>query len=66
MISSQPVHTDNVAEGIDGAAIEAGISIESFTQPSKFDELIIGTQIPCTPGASQVSYGLWHMMDQNL
>ena len=30
------------------------MAIESFTQPSRFDELIIGTQIPCTPGASQV------------
>ena len=27
---------------------------ESFTQPSRFDELIIGTQVACTPGASQV------------
>ena len=26
----------------------------SFTQPTKFEELIVGTQVPCTPGASQV------------
>ena len=30
------------------------MTLESFTQPSRFDELIIGTQVPCTPGASQV------------
>ena len=34
---------------------DGGVAIESFTQPSRFDELIIGTQIPCTPGASQVN-----------
>ncbi len=26
----------------------------SFTQPTKFEELLVGTQVPCTPGASQV------------
>ena len=44
--ASQPVHR---GEGVDGV-----MGVESFTQPSRFDELIIGTQIPCTPGASQV------------
>ena len=51
--SSQPVTShlnDTTADMEDG-----GVAIESFTQPSRFDELIIGTQIPCTPGASQVN-----------
>ena len=51
--SSQPVTShlnDTTADMEDG-----GVAIESFTQPSRFDELIIGTQIPCTPGASQVT-----------
>ena len=30
------------------------VTVESFTQPSTFDEIVLGTQIPCTPGASQV------------
>ncbi len=62
MTSSQPVSAhrlstsegdgrDGGGEGVDGGG---GVAIESFTQPSKFDELIVGTQIPCTPGASQV------------
>lgn len=56
--SSQPVHCHGDGggtEGVDGAAAGGGVAIESFTQPSRFDELIVGTQIPCTPGASQVS-----------
>ena len=56
--SSQPVHfhgNDESGEGIDGADTGHVVSIESFTQPSRFDELIVGTQIPCTPGASQVN-----------
>ena len=28
--------------------------MESFTQPSTFDEIVLGTQVSCTPGASQV------------
>lgn len=49
VISSQPVPTST--DNTDGVRV----AVESFTQPSRFDELIIGTQIPCTPGASQVS-----------
>ena len=61
--SSQPVtaHSDGVrgeSEGVDGGEGE-GSTVESFTQPSRFDELIVGTQVPCTPGASQVSKGRW-------
>ena len=58
MTSSQPVHfhgNEGIGEGIDGTDAGHAVSIESFTQPSRFDELIVGTQIPCTPGASQVS-----------
>ena len=50
--SSQPVRgesADLTDDNKDGHAL-----VESLTQPSKFDELIIGTQLPCTPGASQV------------
>ena len=47
--SSQPACTTEGARGVD-----ATVAMNSFTQPSRFDELIIGTQIPCTPGASQV------------
>ena len=39
-------------EGVDGEGVE--VTVESFTQPTRYDELIIGTQVPCTPGASQV------------
>ena len=50
--SSQPVHAGTSSnDDIDG---DRNVVIESFTQPSRFDELIVGTQIPCTPGASQV------------
>lgn len=48
--SSQPATTTDV----EPADSNATATVESFTQPSRFDELIIGTQIPCTPGASQV------------
>ena len=50
--SSQPItsHLNDTTEDME----DGGVAIESFTQPSRFDELIIGTQIPCTPGASQV------------
>ena len=34
--------------------VDGVVTPESFTQPSRFDELIIGTQVACTPGASQV------------
>ena len=48
-------HSDGVkGEGVDGGEV----TVESFTQPSRFDELIIGTQLPCTPGASQVCEGV--------
>ena len=47
--SSQPVGLREAGEGVDSAE-----AVISFTQPSRYDELIIGTQIPCTPGASQV------------
>ena len=54
--SSQPVHCHG--DSGSGESVDAGhaVSVESFTQPSRFDELIVGTQIPCTPGASQVRY----------
>ena len=39
-------------EGVDGEGVE--VTVESFTQPTRYDELVIGTQVPCTPGASQV------------
>lgn len=54
--SSQPVHHREAGEGVDSAG-----AVNSFTQPSRFDELIIGTQIPCTPGASQVSLQQCHI-----
>ncbi|XP_064398553.1 serine/threonine-protein kinase Chk1-like [Halichondria panicea] len=49
--ASQPVHHREGGEGVDGV-----VGVESFTQPSRFDELIVGTQIPCTPGASQTPF----------
>ena len=49
--SSQPVLTGNTVESNNDSCNAA---VESFTQPSRFDELIIGTQVPCTPGGSQV------------
>lgn len=53
--SSQPVHSHDAGGScVDGVEGDKNVIIESFTQPSRFDELIIGTQIPCTPGASQV------------
>ena len=51
VVSSQPVSGEDFTDGCEAAG---GVLVESFTQPSRFDELIIGTQIPCTPGASQV------------
>ena len=56
MVSSQPVHkSDTDSDNVDSVGARGAMIVESFTQPSRFDELIIGTQIPCTPGASQVS-----------
>jgi len=54
----------NEADGSEKAAKETEavdslwgcITRGSFTQPVKFEELIVGTQVPCTPGASQVLY----------
>ena len=54
VISSQPVFASEDTDGTIGGG-GGKVAVESFTQPSRFDELIIGTQIPCTPGASQVS-----------
>ena len=55
MVSSQPVHkSDTDSDNVDSVGARGAMIVESFTQPSRFDELIIGTQIPCTPGASQV------------
>ena len=54
MVSSQPTPGEDFTDGCDAAT--GGVLVESFTQPSRFDELIIGTQIPCTPGASQASF----------
>lgn len=57
VMSSQPVHkSDGDGDGgnIDSVGARGAVVVESFTQPSRFDELIVGTQIPCTPGASQV------------
>ena len=50
--SSQPVLRESTDSTDDS---EGHALFESLTQPSRFDELIIGTQVPCTPGASQVS-----------
>ena len=47
--SSQPVHFGEATISSEAATPPK----ECFTQPSRFDELIIGTQLPCTPGASQ-------------
>ena len=41
-------------EGVDGGEV-VGMAVESFTQPSRYDELVISTQVPCTPGASEVN-----------
>jgi hypothetical protein len=55
VISSQPVHkSDTDGDNVASIGARGAVIVESFTQPSRFDELIIGTQIPCTPGASQV------------
>jgi hypothetical protein len=40
-------------EGVDGGGGEVGVAFESFTQPSRYDELVISTQVPCTPGATE-------------
>ena len=53
--SSQPVGCHGDIGSIEGTDTGHAVAVESFTQPSRFDELIVGTQIPCTPGASQVS-----------
>lgn len=39
-------------EGVDGS--EVAVTVESFTQPTSYDELVISTQVPCTPGATEV------------
>ena len=45
-------------EGVDGGGGgEVGVAVESFTQPSRYDELVISTQVPCTPGATEVLCG---------
>ena len=49
VVSSQPVNAHCEDVGGDGK-----VTVESFTQPSTFDEIVLGTQKPCTPGASQV------------
>ncbi|XP_019853937.1 PREDICTED: serine/threonine-protein kinase Chk1-like [Amphimedon queenslandica] len=55
--ASQPVSGDASSAADVNETLESSHSVvESFTQPSRFDELIIGTQIPCTPGASQTSF----------
>lgn len=48
VVSSQPVNVHCEGEDRDGK-----VMVESFTQPSTFDEIVLGTQISCTPGASQ-------------
>jgi serine/threonine-protein kinase Chk1 len=48
--SSQPAEFSGAAEAPEGASHSV---VESFTQPSRYEELIVGTQIPCTPGGSQ-------------
>eukprot|EP00731_Ephydatia_muelleri_P007103 Em0003g1351a len=48
VVSSQPVNAHCEDVGGDGK-----VTVESFTQPSTFDEIVLSTQIPCTPGASQ-------------
>jgi len=48
--SSQPVALDNSEVLLKAAGTDC------FTQPSCYDELIIGTQIPCTPGCSQAPF----------
>ena len=54
--SSQPVLRESTDSTDDS---EGHALFESLTQPSRFDELIIGTQVPCTPGASQVNVLLY-------
>lgn len=51
--SSQPVLRESTDSTDDS---EGHALFESLTQPSRFDELIIGTQVPCTPGASQTPF----------
>ena len=59
VVSSHHEQTDGAGGLSEGEVGEGGVggngvAVESFTQPVRNDELIIGTQIPCTPGASQV------------
>ena len=49
--SSQPANIHCEGEDVGG---DGKVTVESFTQPSTFDEIVLGTQVPCTPGASQV------------
>ena len=51
--SSQPVPSRD--EGVPSDSTDEAVAVESFTQPSRYDEMVMGTQVPCTPGASQVS-----------
>ena len=48
--SSQPVILDNTDVLLKAAGTDC------FTQPSCYDELIIGTQVSCTPGGTQAPF----------
>ena len=56
-VKSKPIHSHEAGDA--GGGVNMG-GVKSFTQPSRFDELIIGTvtRISCTSGAShdQVSF----------
>ena len=62
MTSSQPAprccaSTDAGGGGDDvDVADSVQLAVGSFTQPAHYDELVLGTQVPCTPGASQVGH----------
>lgn len=59
--SSLPDPVGRGEEGVDDGSLVEG-AVESFTQPTRYDELVISTQVPCTPGATEVYYHDLHFV----
>lgn len=59
--SSLPDPVGRGEEGVDDGSLVEG-AVESFTQPTRYDELLISTQVPCTPGATEVYYHDLHFV----